>query len=263
MKDIIISPQAESKKNEVERLRKTFIKLYTEKDRLLNEERDDLYVRYINLIGKYKYENFKLSVEVRAMKMKMEFAQAAINRNKRPAISEIEQEVSRRMEEYYMRVEEQARAIDEAKNAQGISSFDAEEMLQLFRMLVKRTHPDLHPNQSEEMKDHFLQGQTAYRSRNLSLLREIIMCLDVEEGIEEQLSSQGECMDDMISRLKSQIEEISKFIHDLKEEFPFNIRKKLLDPAWIKEQEEMLAKGRKELERQMELYKERYNLIVE
>ena len=40
MEAIVISPSTIEKKAEVERLRQEFLTLYTEKDRLLNEDRD-------------------------------------------------------------------------------------------------------------------------------------------------------------------------------------------------------------------------------
>ena len=77
MDAITISPEVEKLHTEIESLRKDFLRLYTQKDELINVERDDLEVKYTKLIGQQQYENFSLEVEVRALKMKVELAQAS------------------------------------------------------------------------------------------------------------------------------------------------------------------------------------------
>lgn len=261
MEAIVISPSTIEKKAEVERLRQEFLKLYTEKDRLLNEDRDDLYVRYVNLIGKEKYDNFQLSVEVRALKMKVEMAQAALNRDERPNMIVIQMEVDARLQDYYKQINEQAEAIRLAEEARLINKYDAAEMQQLFRVLVKRLHPDLHPDLSEELKDLFIQGQTAYRTHNLTQLRNIIMRLDLEDDAEDVLLRE-ETIDEVIKRLKEQIDDMKQCIEELHAAFPLNMRQQLLNPAWVHEQKEELKKEREELEQQKQMYTERLNLLT-
>jgi len=261
--DIAISPVTEALKEKIEELRKEFLRLYTQKDEMLSIERDDLYIRYIDVIGRDKYENFCLSIEVRALKMKCELAQAAINRDEHPDISFINRQVDKQLEDYYRQVAEQAEAIKAAEEAKTISSFDLEEMQQLFRLLVKRLHPDLHPDQSEAMKDLFIQGQTAYRTHNMQLLREIIMRLDLNEGIDEFVSKSQESLEQIIERLETQIAEIKSDINTLLTTFPFNIRKQIMDPAWVHQEQEELKRERRELEELKETYTKRLQLLIE
>lgn len=259
---ITIAPETVAQKEEVERLKREFLRLYTERDRMLNEERDDLYIKYVNLIGKDKYDVFRLSVEVRALKMKTEMAQAAINRNQRPNVYAIQRDVDSQLKDYYESVKQQAEAIKQAQNVQHISAYDAQELHQLFRMLVKRLHPDLHPDLSEKMKDLFLQGQTAYRTHNLSLLREIIMRLDID-GDADNLLSREETMAQTIERLQQQITDMQREIELLNASFPFNLRAQLADPTWVHEQQEEMRRERELLGVQKRMYEERFSLMTE
>jgi len=257
-----ISPETVAEQQEVERLKREFLQLYTERDRMLNEERDDLYIRYVNLIGKDKYDNFRLSVEVRALKMKVEMAQAAINRNRRPNVFDIQRSVDSQLCDYYESVRQQAKAIKEAQNAASISAYDAQELHQLFRMLVKRLHPDLHPDLPEKMKDLFVQGQTAYRTHNLTLLREIIMRLDIDSDVDNLLCRE-ETTEQTIERLKNQTADMRREIELLNASFPFNLRAVLFDPTWIHEQQEEMRREREQLEAQKRMYEERFALLTE
>ncbi|MFA6718405.1 MAG: hypothetical protein WCS15_04920, partial [Prevotella sp.] len=166
MDAITISPEVEKLHAEIESLRKDFLRLYTQKDELINVERDDLEVKYTKLIGQQQYENFSLEVEVRALKMKVELAQAALNRGQQPKLLDIEEEVNRQLKQYYDQLRAQAEIIEAAQAAQTVDPYDLTEMHDLFRLLVKRLHPDLHPDLPENMKDLFIQGQTAYRTFN-------------------------------------------------------------------------------------------------
>jgi len=263
MYDITISPAIESLRKEIEALRKEFLRLYTRKNDMLHVERDDLYIKYLNLIGKDKYEIFCLSVEVRALKMKCELAQAAINRNEHPDAFLINRQVDKQLKDYYLQISDQADAIKAAQEAEMINSFDLEEMQNLFRLLVKRLHPDLHPDQPEVMKDLFIQGLTAYRTHNMQLLREIIMRLDLNKDIDEFVSKGEDSLEQIVERLKAQIAEIESDIETLQATFPFNIRKEIMDPEWIQREKEEMERERRELEEQKELYGQRLHLLID
>lgn len=263
MRELIINPLTESGRIEIEATRKEYISLYTKKDEMLNQERDDLYVRYVRLIGTDKYENFKLSVEVRALRLKVALAQASLNRGEKPCVKDIEGKVNAKLEDYYIKVEQQASAIREAKNALSIEGHDLKEIRELYRMLVRRLHPDLNPNQSEQQKDLFLQGQSAYRNHNLAMLREIIMRLEIDADLEDLLARASESREEMLTRLQGQIEQLRQEIADLEKSFPFNHRTLLLDPVWINQQKEELKKEHKELREQKQAYAKRYRKLTE
>lgn len=258
-RELIISPEVEAKRRRVEELRQEYLSLFTQKDQMLNVEMSDLNIRYIKLIGQLKYECFKLSVEVRALKMKVELAQASINRGEMPNVDNIISMVNARLADYYKIVEQQAQTVKDARTAESISCDDVKELKDLYRLLVKRLHPDLHPNQDQRMIDLYIQGQAAYRSLNLPMLREIVMRIDIDADMDD-LVAREETLDEMIVRLESQIAQLRADIERLNNSFPFDHRDKLSDEEWITSERNALMQEREQLEAQKKMYEERFNI---
>jgi hypothetical protein len=263
MNNITIDPEAKKIKDEIESLRKEFITLYTEKDELLSVDKDDLSIKYIKLIGQAKYENFCLSVEVKSLIMKTELAQAAVNRNEKPDIHEIEKKVNAQLQEYRKMIDEQAEALKEAQEASMISKFDLVEAHVLYRTLVKRLHPDLHPNQPDKMTDLFIKGQTAYKMHDIGMLREIVMRLDIDGDVDDLLLKSDKSLEEIRDGLQTQINEIKHDIDAIESSFPFNMKECLEDAKWIREQQDELKKEREQLEEQKKIYTERFSLLTD
>ncbi|MCC8070646.1 MAG: J domain-containing protein [Bacteroidales bacterium] len=246
---------------EIDEMRQRFIQLYTRRDHLLSHERDNLYCRYVELIGRRVYSNFCLSVEVRALKMKVEMAQAAVNHNQRPRLSEIEATVRSRLEDYYEEMAQRAKAIRDVEEAERIASFTVTELRNLYRTLVRRLHPDLHPDLSEEMIDLFMKGQAAYRSYDVEVLREIIKRLDMEGDLTECVIA-DRSPEETLRRLEQDVKKLEDEIEALKETFPFCLEMKLLDPVWVKEQQDEQEEERSRLEAQRKIYEERLSILA-
>ncbi|MDD4533466.1 MAG: hypothetical protein PHC48_03195 [Prevotella sp.] len=263
MDAITISPEVEKLHTEIESLRKDFLRLYTQKDELINVERDDLEVKYTKLIGQQQYENFSLEVEVRALKMKVELAQAALNRGQQPKLLDIEEEVNRQLKQYYDQLRAQAEIIEAAQAAQTVDPYDLTEMHDLFRLLVKRLHPDLHPDLPENMKDLFIQGQTAYRTFNMPLLREIIMRLDIEDDSKDFLHKGEESLQQIRDRLRDKVDSLKNDIDIIESSFPFNMRTNILDEDWVKAQQESRRAEHEQLEALRRKYTDRLSLITD
>lgn len=159
--EIEINPKAREKKELIDQLRKEYIRLYTQREHMLNHERDTLFCRYMLLVGQRKYENYKLSVEVRALKMKLELAQAALNRNQRPNLNQIEDEVNRQLQYHYRKLKRQAEEVRLAQEAVAIPEFTIKEIRDIYRTIVRRLHPDLHPDLPEMLQDLFVKAMAA------------------------------------------------------------------------------------------------------
>jgi len=262
MDTLALDPKTELLKAEVEELRKRFIALYTQKEALLSTEKDDLYIRYLQEIGQTQYENYKLQVEVRASKRKVELAQSLINRDQKPDVKLIDSQVSTELKEHYEQIEQQQKELKAAQKAGTISKFDLTEMRDIYRVLVKRLHPDLNPEQNEPEAELFVKAQAAYHTQNLGLLREMIMRLKMDEDVDTLVNKSEETLDDMKTRLQRQIAEIEHDIAYLRTTFPFNMRTLLDDPDALAKAKEELKQKNEELTEQKRLYEERFRLII-
>lgn len=263
MDKLVLDPKTEKLKAEVEELRKKFLTLYTQKDDMICTEREDLYIRYLNEIGHIQYENYQLQVEVRALKRKVELAQSYVNRGQNPDIKFIDNQVKIELKEYYKQIEQQQEALKVAQEVDTISKFDLKEMHDIYRVLVKRLHPDLNPDQQEKDVDLFVKVQAAYHTHNIDLLREIVMRLKMDEDVDALVSKNEDSVNDMKMRLQRQIVEIEHDIAYLLTTFPFNVRSLLEDPEALAKKKEELKQEHDELIEQKRIYAERFQLITE
>jgi hypothetical protein len=260
---LTLSPEAIERREQLAELGKEYAALYTEKDYKLSQEREFLYTRYINTIGKELYYEFCLSVEVSELKLKVELAQAAINRGERPNRAEIERLVREQFKEYYEQIKQQAAELEEAQKVSLISDETIKELKQLYRMLVKRLHPDLHPHQSDYYNDLFLQVQTAYRTLNLPLLRQIALKLELEDMDEEEDIIITENTSVYIETLQRLIAELKDDIERLEQTFPFIHRQLLNDPEQLAHELKIIEEMCQQFEAEKKIYEERYLLMIE
>lgn len=261
MTQIELSADSIRKREKLEHLRKEYAQLCAEREEMISFEKESLYTLYLNLVGHANYEVFCLSVEVSALKLKVQLAQAAFNRSEKPNLAEIEKTVKKQLEHYYEQIAQQARNLEIAKTSTPIAHEQSRELKELYRLLVKRLHPDLHPEQEDRFNDLFLQVQTAYRTLDLDFLRQVVLKLEMDEIDLKELSAPN--TEQFIERLEKQIEELSKNIKELNATFPFNYREKLSDRNWVEEEKKQLHERKKQLEREKQIYVERLELLTE
>ena len=130
---------------------------------------------YAIKIGCWENQLFEAQIVALRAKRRFTLAQARFNRNEEISTDEIEatldeefeewqQELEKRVAEYVARVEKRASSVP-------LSPVDTKELRDLHRELVKRLHPDLHPDQGENEKRLFLLAQGAFENGDLEMLR--------------------------------------------------------------------------------------------
>ena len=90
------------------------------------------------------------------MKRKIDLLQAALNRMESVSLSTIEHALDEEFAEWQRKMTDLAVKIKGAKRYSDLptlSTEDATEVQQLFRMLAKRLHPDINSNQDESVKN--------------------------------------------------------------------------------------------------------------
>ena len=108
----------------------------------------------------------------------------------------------------------------------------------LYRKLVHRLHPDLHPDQTEWERELFLKVQQAYEDRDLERLRALEKELDAGMSSASVDNETIEEWEERVAKLKELIEVVKKEIEQLENSFPFTYRQKLYDMEWIATQRE-------------------------
>lgn len=258
---IDISPRKQQLKEEYERLQREYSELITKRDDLLMREWPLLEAVYMETIGQLQYEQLCLQYEIALMKMERDLLQAAINRGEKADKEAVNEKVNETAQTFNDNIQREEEKINESKeyreqHSQEYKEFtdqdtgepdkdrEAEkiELKKLYKRLVHRLHPDLHPEQSEWERELFLKVQEAYREGNLERLRELEAELDAGMPSDSANSGSIEDWEERISILKEQIEKIKKEINQIENDFPFTYRDKLNDKEWVSaKQEEIRA----------------------
>lgn len=105
------------------------------------------------------------------------------------------------------------------------------ELKRLYRQIVKRLHPDVHPNPTEREKDLLDRANKAYKAGDLEEMRRIWEELAGTEQSEESFEDTEEGrvqLRELIEKLRKRCAELEKEIRQIKTSFPYTI-KALLD----------------------------------
>lgn len=224
-------------------LRKEFSELLTQKNEMLMYEEQYLTALYLNAVGKLQHQKFCLNVEIKMLMQRIQLIQSYINKNVSPDKQLIEQKIQQQFEEYLKKIAQESEQLIVAKKYLTENSFLPPHLVQkikeVYKMIVKKLHPDINPNVTEQEKDLLLKAQAAYDMCNLDALNAILLSMDMNtpavaynpEGIKEQVAK----LEVHVAKLKSQVDE-------LEGKFPFSFRDKLSDESWIEaEQQSMEA----------------------
>jgi len=234
--EILLSPEALEKRCRLVELRSELADLFEKRDSMVSQEEPHLTALYIELIGKLQYKEFALRVEVMKLRRKHQLIQSSLNRGERPDMVLVEQTLEVEFVEYKAQIEAQAEALKAAKSylsAPLMSEEDFSDLKRIYRILIKRLHPDWNTDLSEEKKELFVRAQAAYKSKDVQELRNILLMLDAEDV--PQIKE--ETIDDDIARLEQSLEDLRSRIDKLNASFPFDHREKLYDKNWIQQKQ--------------------------
>ncbi len=224
---------------ELKELREQSARLFAQAEYMQFEERPMLNSMYEASVGTLLFEEFKLCIQIKLTQLEINLVQAYINHNAPIDHARIQTQVKAAQQEYQARIEQKEAELKQAEdflNSPCLSKEETTELRDLYRMIAKALHPDLHPDQSREECDLFIKAASAYRVGDLQTLRQIALALqtrNLEDVPSEDLLT-------LIEKAKESIAIFQERIDLMNEQFPFIYRDKILDPQWIKEQQEEL-----------------------
>lgn len=245
-------------------LRKRFLDLYTKHKFMIKNDMLVLNSIYLEKIGHLQLKLLQKQAESARYKMKMMLLQAAVNRNEKPNLEEIEQQVEAKMQSHYARINEQAMAIEAAKHVLSnmMSEEDSRKLKELFRLLCKRLHPDLNPGLTREEIDLFVKVKAAYELQDTAELQGILLYLD-GAGSDNPLDLTPEERMARIQRLEKSINELDIKINELRMSFPFNIEEQIMDNNYIAGRQEEINAQCYAVDNDIAQYKEIISLILD
>lgn len=236
-----LTPKNEEQTKKLASLQLEFLDLFTTHKVMVEDESVILTSIYLEKLGHLQLELLEKQTEASRLKMKINLIQAAINRDEKPDLNAIELELNARLQSYYAQIQAQSAALNEAKMVLShlISEEETQKLKEVFRVLCKRLHPDLNPNQSEEEKDLFIKVKAAYDLQQISELQNILLYLDDSTKEKLDLISSDEKVE-RIKQLENQVISLKLKINQLKQSFPFHLEELIRDENYIVAKQEEL-----------------------
>ena len=226
---LMLHPQVAAMQQELKELRAQSAKLFAQAEYMQFEERPMLTSLYQSAIGTLLYEEFKLTIEIQLANLEISLVQAYINHNAPIDQARIDDKIKAAQQEYKARLEQkeaELKAAEKFLNSPAYSLEESIELRDLYRMLAKALHPDLHPNQTPEEHDLFLKAVSAYRNGDLYALRQIALALEgqqVDEIPQEDLQT-------LIEKARESIAIFQERIDLMNAQFPFIFKDQILNP---------------------------------
>ncbi len=242
--NIILFPEYDKIKKNVEKLRTELSMLVLERDELLYTECKNLEMKYMLVLGALEYKAYEAQCRALRFKRKLELIRARKNRQEKIILSEIEEILDSEFKEYQEELNMQINKMNEAlERSKGklLTDEESKELKRLYRIIVKKLHPDMNPNISEEQLRLFINAVEAYKSGSLESMRIIYDMLgddkpDIyEENAMEKLLNEQKRLEEAIDKVKTSITHI-------KEEYPYTIKDILNDSEKIEEKKTELNK---------------------
>ena len=205
---------------EVTKLKEKLTQLIFEYDNLMDHICPEIERRYVLEFGMCEYSLYKVELEIDKLKRKLKLIQIEINHEHEIDLAKIEEKLSQEFEEYERKLQGQ---IDEIKlleetDVEKLSESDTKKLKQIYRMLIKRLHPDLNPNPSFLEISLFIKATNAFKKGDLKELESVVAILP-EESMEE--TSEIDNLEELVQSYEDKIVKV-------KNDYPYN-KKELLE----------------------------------
>ena len=259
--NIIIFPDFEKLKSEVEKLRIELSMLVLEKDELLFVECKNIETAYMLAVGGLEYKAYEMECSILRLKRKLDLIQAKKNRQEKIVLQKIEETLNIEFEEYQAKLNEQMEKMNEAltrSNCKTLTEDENNELKKLYREIVKALHPDLNPGLSNEKIKLFHNALLAYKNGDLTGIRIINTMVsqpvlpDKSSDVISWLAKEKERLCDMLKKTNENIEKI-------KSEYPYTMKALISNTQKI---DELKAELEEKIDKLKELY-DFYNLKIE
>ena len=241
--NVIVFPDFEKLKNEVEKMRTELSMLLLERDELQFVICKNIETEYMLNLGSIEYEAYEAHCTALRLKRKIELIQAKKNRQEKVIISAIEEVLDNEFAEYQKQLDEQINKMNDAlkrSKAEVLTDEENKELKKLYRKIVKALHPDINPDVSEAQVNLFDNAVQAYKNGDLGTLRiigEMVGNSPLPEQHKDALTQLSEEKD----RLQNLLKAIRDSIEEIKSEYPYTMKEILADKEKTEQKKQELA----------------------
>ena len=248
---IIVFPDFQKLKDDVERLRTELSMLMLERDELRFVICKNIETEYMLKLGSLEYKAYEAQCAALRLKRKIELIQARKNRQEVINLTVIDKTLDEEFLEYEKKLNEQVEKMNEAleySKGEYLSEEDNKELKKLYRKIVKVLHPDINLEVTAAQIKMLDNAMNAYKNGDLKSLRiidEMVGDHKLPEKYQDaltQLKEEKERLDKMVATIQESITKI-------KSDYPYNVKD-------ILEDEKKVEQKKTELEELLKQYKE-------
>lgn len=244
-------------------LKKQFSELFMQKQNMELHEKPLLIALYLQKIGYKEYNLYRLNVELAKLKQRLALMQAYVNRSEKPHIEKVNKEIEIQFAEYQKKIDQDAHQLAAANDfleGDFLSPEEVKKLKEIYYIIVKRLHPDINSDLSDEMKELFVQARTAYDLSDFGMLQQILLLLDNKQMKEEVMPTD---LQDAVKKLKKNVKLLNDHLEKLNMQFPFTREKDLENEEWLTTEHDRLDKEIETVNKGIEKYKNYVTLLEE
>ncbi|MBQ9058355.1 MAG: J domain-containing protein [Atopobiaceae bacterium] len=234
-------------------------------DNIVLQINPQLETEYATKIGYLENDLFKWQLAARRAKRRYMLAQARANSGMAFEADEFEAQLDEELAEWEnllaQSIEDFLRAAERVVGSRPMSPFESRELKHLHRELIKRLHPDLHPDLPEEALRFFMVAQAAYKSGDLDTLRALAVATEGmwEESIPDMTEDEASIELELVLAHERVVEQQ---LQELKQTNPYALKEKLEDGTWLINRITQLKDQIEEQKAAVQAYDERFAELV-
>ena len=223
---VILFPQYEELKSEVQKLRTELSMLVLERDELALVECKNIEMAYLLALGGLEYKAYETQCAVLRLKRKIELIQAKKNRQEKIVPADIEKTLDDEFQEYqaklHARIEDMNAALARSKGTL-LTDEEAAELKKLYRSVVKALHPDLNPDLTDAQIALFHNAVYAYENGDLPAIRNIAAMVSTPLSPPENVDGIKLLMQER-ERFRSLLQRVKDSITNIKSTYPYTMK---------------------------------------
>lgn len=238
--------------------------LLLEMDDIVLQVNPRIEAEYATKVGYLENDLLKWQIAARRARRRCTLAQARANAGMAFEADEFEMQLNEELAEWEgllaKKVEAFLETAERAARTRTLSPAESRELKRLHRELVKRLHPDLHPDQPESTTRFFRVAQAAYENGALDVLRSVAVATEgmgVEAGdiasdmTEDQVSIE-------IELVLAHERVVAQQLEELKRSNPYALKEKLEDGEWVMHRMSELKRQIEEQKKVVRAYNARF-----
>ena len=224
--NIVIHPEYYALQEEIKKLRENLSQLFLRRDELVCHVCPNVQADYMLKVGAFEYKLYELDCMTARLRRKLELLRAALNRQESVDLTWIEQQLDIEFDAYNQELLRRMKDLDDAlkqNEKDFLSEKDSVELKKLYRLLIKRLHPDVCHDRTEEQSRLFEHACAAYKNGDLATMRTIAMLLEKDIDFDEKYSPLDlEKLRADVDILRKRCDKIAYEIKEIENSFPYD-----------------------------------------